>query len=359
MLLIGAAGRKCGKTLLAEGLLAIWGRDRAMAGAKVTTVHEDEKACPHGGEGCGACTSFEGPFRIVEEAGEARGKDTTRLLDAGARPVVWLCVRKTRLLEGARELVRRLGADTPTLCESNSLRTVLDPGLFVIVRRRGETTVKRSCRRVWDMADAILEFDGARHDPPMEAFSLDRGRWCLRRKATAIVLAGRNGATTCTDRALSLLDGEPLVKHVVDQLRPHFDRILVSTGDPERFSFLGVPIVEDSEPAQCTMTAIAKALARSEDETNLVVPCDLAHLPVDLMYRLLRRARTGCDVVVPVSGSGVYAPLFAVYNRHALAHIEKRLEEGSRSSTDIYEKCETIAEPSHEGGLFGDVDTGP
>ncbi len=62
MVLIGAAGRHAGKTLLATRLLEALGRERTLAGAKVTTVHGKGVACPRGTDGCGVCSSLEGPY---------------------------------------------------------------------------------------------------------------------------------------------------------------------------------------------------------------------------------------------------------------------------------------------------------
>ena len=108
MLMLGAADRRCGKTTLATRLVRAEAARRAVAGVKVTTVHDRKGApCPRGNDGCGVCDSLEGPFALTEETGGAPGKDTTRLLEAGAAPVLWLCVRPGALVDGAAALEAR------------------------------------------------------------------------------------------------------------------------------------------------------------------------------------------------------------------------------------------------------------
>ncbi len=274
------------------------------------------------------------------------------MLEAGADPVLWLVTREPHLAVGARALADRLGPQGLTVCESNSLRQVVTPGLFVVVQRAGDSHVKRSCRRVWDLADAVVTFDGERHHPGPEAFSIVHGRWALHREATAIVLAGGKSRRMGRDKALLEVDGVPMIKRVVDQLRPHFAEILVSANDPERYAFLGLEVVPDSEPGLGPMVAIASTLARARYETCFAVPCDMPDLPVPLMTRLLRLARRGADVVVPRTHDGHYEPLFAVYRRRLRPLMEAKLAAGVRQLFAFYGECDTVEVPlSGDEGL--------
>ena len=90
MLMVGAAGRNAGKTEFACSVIRKFGRGHEIVGAKVTTIGQRGGACPRGGEGCGVCSSLEGNYCITEETGALPGKDTSRLLAAGARRVFWL-----------------------------------------------------------------------------------------------------------------------------------------------------------------------------------------------------------------------------------------------------------------------------
>ena len=99
MLMVGACGRNVGKTELACALIRQASGDRPVLGIKVTTVDERRGTCPRGGRGCGVCASLEGAFCVTEERpGGPCGKDTVRMLSAGAERVFWLRVRSDRLV---------------------------------------------------------------------------------------------------------------------------------------------------------------------------------------------------------------------------------------------------------------------
>ncbi len=188
MILIGAAGRDAGKTVLACELIRRF-RHAGVMGAKVTAVQERDGTCPRGGEGCGVCSSLEGAYCLTEETDAGAGKDTQRLLSSGARRVFWLRVLKDRLEEGARALLDALGPDTPVVCESNSLRNVVEPGVFLMVRHRDDRTVKDSAQGVLRYADETVHSDGKCFDFDLDRIGLVGARWMLCRTGAEAVLA--------------------------------------------------------------------------------------------------------------------------------------------------------------------------
>ena len=133
ILLIGSAGPNIGKTELACAVISKFSQNRDIIGIKVTTIKAKDGKCPRGGTGCGVCSSLKDDFNITEETNSNTGKDTARLLAAGASRVFWLRVMKTSLAEGLNTLLDIIPPDTPLVCESNSLRHVVQPGLFLMV----------------------------------------------------------------------------------------------------------------------------------------------------------------------------------------------------------------------------------
>lgn len=179
MLLVGGAGRNSGKTRLSCALIERFRRRFPLVGLKVTAIREQDGPCPRGNDSCGVCSSLTGPWAITEEHGEPPGKDTSLLLASGAQRVYWLRVLRQHLAEGAAALLARVGPDTPCICESNSLRHVVRPGVFVVVKARTSTKIKPSCREVLHLADRVVLYDEAGFDLPYEAFELQGDRWTL------------------------------------------------------------------------------------------------------------------------------------------------------------------------------------
>jgi hypothetical protein len=154
MILIGSTGRNSGKTTLAAELIRRCRTERPVAAVKVTSVEGGGK-CIRGGEGCGACSSLEGGFEISEETNTVGGKDTSLLLAAGADRVFWIKAKRTCLGEAIREVIPLLPQGCIIVCESNSLRKAVKPGVFVMVKTEGG--VKKSAEEVMGLADMVYE----------------------------------------------------------------------------------------------------------------------------------------------------------------------------------------------------------
>ena len=154
--MIGSAGVNVGKTELACELIRKFGKSTDIIGIKVTAIKEKDGRCPRGGFGCGVCSSLEGDFCITEETNAQSGKDTARLLAAGANQVFWLRVLKSHLEESLVALLDTIGHDAISVCESNSLRHVVEPGLFLVVKGPNSKIWKSSAGDVKKYADRIV-----------------------------------------------------------------------------------------------------------------------------------------------------------------------------------------------------------
>jgi hypothetical protein len=180
MLMIGSAGANVGKTELACAILRKFSQSgEEIVGIKVTTINEKDGQCPRGGEGCGVCSSMEGVYLITQETDPASGKDTARLLAAGAGRVYWLRVLRTHIKEGLAALLEVLGPGATSICESNSLRQVVEPGLFFVAERKDAKTWKPSALEVKKYADRIVVSDGSSFDFDIERINLENGKWLL------------------------------------------------------------------------------------------------------------------------------------------------------------------------------------
>jgi len=351
MLLIGSAGANVGKTELACAILRRLAPKSKIVGIKVTTIQEKNGQCPRGGEGCGVCSSLEGVFCITEEKDSNSGKDTSRLLAAGAERVFWLQVLKEHLREGAAALLDVIGPDAVSICESNSLRRVVEPGLFLMARGADTRTWKDSARNVKQYADKIVVSDGKGFDLDLDWIELIDGKWRLRRDcgcnskgpktaATAIILAGGGSGRMGTDKRLLQVDGLPMIEKIRDQLRGYFTRIIISANDPEKLKFLDLEVVPDRIPWQGPLMGIASALQASASELNFVVACDIPHIDIEFVEEMLAEAETGgADVVIPMASGGRYEPLFAVYRRSVLEAANKVLAAAGRRISDIFSLC--------------------
>jgi len=332
--MIGAAGRKVGKTEFACAVLRRYASSSPLVAVKVTAVTRPGECCPRGGQGCGICGDLNEPYLISREESREGDKDTSRLLAAGASKVYWLRSRRDALLEGLTALLARIPAGTAIACESNSSRLVLEPGLFLVLRAKRQTRIKESCRQVIDLADRICDFEEEGWDLAPNRLVFAEARWTIRPEAGAIVLAGGKSSRMGQDKSLLPFGERPLVQRVVDQLRPLFDEVILGADKPERFAFLGLKIVPDELPDQGPLMGIVSCLSKARFDLNFVTGCDVPSQHADLIMKMLMEAN-GVDVVMPRSADGRLEPLFAVYRKSVIAPCRSLLADGKRRITEL------------------------
>ena len=228
--MVGAGDRNAGKTGFACSLIRKFSPEHNITGIKVTAINAPGASCPHGGNGCSACSSLKGNFCITEETnlaaatrggltpttgGGAKHKDTGRMLAAGAARVFWVRALKTHLREGITALFEIIGNDGIMICESNSLRSIVEPGLFFMVTNGKASGGKPSAEEVVGYADKIILFDGSQFDIDMNKIKLVGGRWSLKMDATAIIMAGGKSRRMGADKSMLPVNGKPLIEYVL------------------------------------------------------------------------------------------------------------------------------------------------
>jgi len=151
-----------------------------------------------------------------------------------------------------------------------------------------------------------------------------------RSAASAVVLAGGKSSRLGADKALLLLDGEPLIARTVQQLCALSDDLIIVTNSPERFEPLGLAarLVADERPGEGSLMGIYSGLKAARHPHALVVACDMPFLNAPLLDYMLSIMPT-CDVVVP-RVAGMLEPLHAVYGRSCLPWMARLLDEGER-----------------------------
>jgi molybdopterin-guanine dinucleotide biosynthesis protein A len=245
---------------------------------------------------------------------------------------------ETHLEETITALLDMIEPDAVTICESNSLRKVVKPGLFLIVKRGDLKVWKSSARQVKQYADRTVVSDGSSFDLDIDEIKLVDGKWIMPIRATAIVLAGGGSRRMDTDKSMLPINGQPAIEHICDQLGATFDQILISANEVEKYSFLGFDVIRDKVPGQGPLMGIASALEASANQFNFVVACDIPHIDVPYVRRMLAEA-AGADLVIPTTGEGKYEPLFAVYCKSALGPMNEVLSSGGRKISDVFARC--------------------
>ena len=171
MIIIGGASRNVGKTELVCGLIRRFSFERDIVSLKISGINP----------GNGPVHGQHGPppdkFDLMRETGREGIKDSSKMLLAGAGRAYYLRTRDEYLPEAMDHFFSIEGQDAVIICESISLRKIITPGLFVIVRSDSEESVKRSLGEVLHLVDLTIVSDGMAFAPDPGIISLDERGW--------------------------------------------------------------------------------------------------------------------------------------------------------------------------------------
>ena len=146
--------------------------------------------------------------------------------------------------------------------------------------------------------------------------------------ATAIILAGGTSGRMGCDKGLLPIGGKPLIECVRDQLQPHFAQLILSA-QPGPYDFLGIETVPDQAPGHGPLMGILSALKASSHALNLIIACDIPHVPLPLIRTMFREIRD-YDAVVPLDSEGRPEPLLSIWRTTMIEHAQAVLNENKR-----------------------------
>lgn len=180
LLIIGSTGRNTGKTEFACRIIENHALKNEIIAVKVIPVDKNIEKCHRGLDGCGLCDSLTCEFEILEELEPGTAKDTSRMLKAGAKKAYLLLVDRNSLEMGIDALMDRIPEHAMVIIESNTIRKVISPGIFIVIKRSHSKAVKPSCAEVIGFADKIIEFDDRNWNMGPGDILIHEGSWVLK-----------------------------------------------------------------------------------------------------------------------------------------------------------------------------------
>lgn len=154
MVMIGGNSRNSGKTTMACCVIKKLSIDHEVIGLKVTSVRPGEEEL-HGNHNA----DFSGNFTIFEEKNSESPKDTSKMLKAGATHVYYIRVEENFTKQAILYFLSRYVDGQLIVCESRSLRNIINPGLFLIMMRLQAETKVKDMSKFLGMADEVFYFD--------------------------------------------------------------------------------------------------------------------------------------------------------------------------------------------------------
>ncbi|TVS04714.1 MAG: molybdenum cofactor guanylyltransferase MobA [Rhodobacteraceae bacterium] len=141
------------------------------------------------------------------------------------------------------------------------------------------------------------------------------------------------------DKGLRLLDGRPLLAHVIERLAPQVsDIVLNANGAPERFADFGLPVVSDTlygwpGPLAGVLAGMDRAAAQGTD-TIVTVAADTPFFPHDLVTRLIEAAAPSGVALAATRAEGRlwHHPTFGLWPVRLFEDLHLALGRGQRKT---------------------------
>ena len=165
---------------------------------------------------------------------------------------------------------------------------------------------------------------------------------------TGLVLAGGRGQRMGgVDKGLALLDGRPLVEHVLDRLQPQVGQLMISANrNPEHYARYAHPVVGNRlEGFAGPLAGLEAGLATCATPYLASAPCDSPFLPPDLVARLadaLTAARA--SIAVARTGDQLH-PVFSPIRCYALPDLQAFTRAGGRRMESWLQRLKWVACP--------------
>lgn len=174
ILLIGGATRNVGKTTFTKAVIKHFATQHSIIGLKIKTLRKGDEH--HHGKGR---HQLDGDFLVVEESFSSE-EDTGKMFDAGAKQVFHIKAKEDSLESAFQEFIQNIPPESMIVCESNSLRKIIEPGIFLLIKHLNHPNeMKPSARELEPLANHIIFTNGISHNFVPEQISINTQKWQL------------------------------------------------------------------------------------------------------------------------------------------------------------------------------------
>lgn len=184
-------------------------------------------------------------------------------------------------------------------------------------------------------------------------------------RVTGLILAGGRGSRMGgTDKGLQPLRGMPMAMHVLWRLAPQvIDVVINANRNLGAYEGFGRTVVPDaSADFQGPLAGMLAGLPYCETDWMMVVPCDVPHLPTDLVARLLTAAEAvDAPIAMPVTvdpdGQRQTHPVFLLLRGDLYDSLSVFMQNGGRKIDIWTASVGAIEVPFDDASAFFNANT--
>ena len=151
-----------------------------------------------------------------------------------------------------------------------------------------------------------------------------------------ILAGGRSTRMGGRDKGLQILDGRPMITHIIERLQPQVRHLLINVNQNlDAYEFFGLPIIaDDIGDFVGPLAGLHAGLNHCTTPYLLSVPCDCPFLPTDLASQLGDAlVSSGADIAYAVTvhqNQTEHHPVFCLLKREVLVELGEYIIKGGR-----------------------------
>jgi molybdopterin-guanine dinucleotide biosynthesis protein A len=179
----------------------------------------------------------------------------------------------------------------------------------------------------------------------------------------ALILSGGENKRLPIIKGFLEIKGRKIIESNVVLLREIFDGVIISTNTPERYSYLGVPMIGDVINCRGPMTGILSALITLKEPEIFVTACDMPFIMPALIRYIIGRWAGRWEAVIPIF-NGKPQPLLGIYSTKLMLNMEKSIRNRRKGLREFlntrkvhYIEEEKVREIDQEGRSFVNINT--
>jgi len=154
--------------------------------------------------------------------------------------------------------------------------------------------------------------------------------------ATGIILAGGKSSRMGEDKGLMLLDGIPMVEHII-QVFKHLNLPILIISNNEKYQQFGFPVFPDLVTEKGPAGGILTALSKTKTLINIIVSCDTPFVTEELILFLFKQHQN-YQVTYPVHENRAH-PLIGIYEKETFQYFQESIDVGELKLRTILKKA--------------------
>ncbi len=140
---------------------------------------------------------------------------------------------------------------------------------------------------------------------------------------TIVIQAGGLSTRMGEDKALKQFLGKPLIERVIERLNPIADELLITTNQPQNYSFLNKRLIPDLQPDRGPLGGLFTAISSASHPYVGVVACDMPFASQKFFETATNlMTEKEAQVVIAKSDEG-YEPFHALYRKEICLPVIK------------------------------------